>query len=124
VGIEIYKTVPLPLFCVGVKLCHFKGRTQIQCVRNVVLRRILGPTTDEVKKGWSKLHNDKFHNLYSLPCIIRMIKSRKMRWAAYVACIFRLRNACTIFVGTSEGKRALGRLCCRLNSVRMDIMRV
>jgi hypothetical protein len=45
---------------------------------NRVLRRIFGPKTDEVRGGWRKLHNEEFHNLYSSPSIIRMIKSRKM----------------------------------------------
>jgi hypothetical protein len=46
---------------------------------NRVLRRIFGPKRDEVTGEWRKLHNEKLHNLYSLPNIIRMIKSRKMR---------------------------------------------
>jgi hypothetical protein len=51
---------------------------------NRVLRRIFGLKRDEVIGGWRKLHNEKLHNLYSLPSIIRMIKSRRMRWAGYV----------------------------------------
>jgi hypothetical protein len=52
---------------------------------NRVLRRILGPKKDEVTGGWRKLHNEKLHNLYSSPNIIRMIKLRIMRLAGYVA---------------------------------------
>jgi hypothetical protein len=52
---------------------------------NRVLRRIFGPKRDEVTRGWRKLHNEVLHNLYSLPSIIRMIKSRRMRWAGHVA---------------------------------------
>jgi hypothetical protein len=51
---------------------------------NRVLRRIFGPKRDEVT-GWRKLHNEELHNLYSSPSIIRMIKSRRMRWAGHVA---------------------------------------
>jgi hypothetical protein len=51
---------------------------------NRVLRRIFGPKRDEVTGGWGKLHNEGLHNLYSLPNIIRMIKSRRMRWAGHV----------------------------------------
>jgi hypothetical protein len=54
---------------------------------NKVLRRICGPNKDEVLGGWRKLHNEKLHNLYSLPSIIRMIKSSRMRWAWHVACM-------------------------------------
>jgi hypothetical protein len=49
-----------------------------------VLRRILGPKRDKVTGDWRKLHNEELHNLYSSPNIIRMIKSRRMRWAGHV----------------------------------------
>jgi hypothetical protein len=52
---------------------------------NRVLRRIFGPKRDEVTGDWRKLHNEEFHNLYSSPSIIRMIKSRMVRWAGHVA---------------------------------------
>jgi hypothetical protein len=52
---------------------------------NRVLRRIFGPKRDEVMGDWRKLHNEELHNLYSSPCVIRMIKSRRMRWAGHVA---------------------------------------
>jgi hypothetical protein len=45
-----------------------------------MLKRIFGPKRDKVMGGWRKLHNEELHNLYSSPTIIRMIKSRKMRW--------------------------------------------
>jgi hypothetical protein len=53
---------------------------------NRVLRRIFGLKRHEVKGGWIKLHKE-FHNSYSSPSIIRIIKSRGIRWAGYVACI-------------------------------------
>jgi hypothetical protein len=52
---------------------------------NRVLRRISGPKRDGVTGGWKKLHNKELHNLYSSPHIIRIIKSRRMRWAGHVA---------------------------------------
>jgi hypothetical protein len=52
---------------------------------NMMLRRIFGPKRDEVTGGWRKLHNQELHNLYSSPSIIRMSKSRRMRWAEHVA---------------------------------------
>jgi hypothetical protein len=52
---------------------------------NRVLMRIFGPKKDEVTGSWRKLHNEELHNLYSTPSIIRMIKSRRMRWAGHVA---------------------------------------
>jgi hypothetical protein len=51
---------------------------------NRVLRRIFGPKRDEVTGGWRKLHNEELHNLYFSPSIIRMIKSRRKRWAGNV----------------------------------------
>jgi hypothetical protein len=52
-----------------------------------VLRRIFGPKRDERTGDWRKLHNEELHNLYSSPTIIRVIKSRRMRWAGHVARI-------------------------------------
>jgi hypothetical protein len=52
---------------------------------NRVLRRIFGPKRDEVAGEWRKLHNKELHDLYSSPSIIRIIKSRRMRWAGHVA---------------------------------------
>jgi hypothetical protein len=76
---------------------------------NRVLRRISGPKRDEVTVGWRKLHNEELHNLYSSPSIIRMIKSRWMRWAGHVVRMGEKRNAYSIWVGTPERKRPLGR---------------
>jgi hypothetical protein len=55
------------------------------------------------------MHNEELHNLYSLRRIIRMIKSRRMRWAGHVAYMGAKRNACRILLGNPEGKRPLGR---------------
>jgi hypothetical protein len=51
---------------------------------NRVLRRIFGPKRDEVTAEWRKLHNEELNDLYSLPNMIRVIKSRRMRWAGHV----------------------------------------
>jgi hypothetical protein len=73
---------------------------------NRVLRRIFGPTRGEVVGGWRKLHNEELHNVYTSPSIIRMIRSRRMRWAGHVARIGR--SGYRILVGKPEGKRPLG----------------
>jgi hypothetical protein len=62
-----------------------------------------------VTGGLRKLHNEELHNLYSSPSIIRMIKSRRMRWAGHVARMREKRNAYRILVGKPEGKRPVGR---------------
>jgi hypothetical protein len=59
-------------------------------------------TVDDVTGGWRKLHNEKLHNLYSSPSIIRMIKSRRMRWAGQVVRMGEKRNAYMILVGNPE----------------------
>jgi hypothetical protein len=60
-----------------------------------------------VTGGWGKLHTEELHHLYSSPSIIRMIKSRRMRWSGYVARMREKRNAYRILVGTPEGKISL-----------------
>jgi hypothetical protein len=71
---------------------------------NRVLRRIFGPKRDEVTGEWRKLHNEELRDLYSSPSIIRIIKSRRMRWASYVARVGRTRWASYVArVGRTEG---------------------
>jgi hypothetical protein len=82
---------------------------RLRVFENRVLRTIFGPKRDEVTGDWRKLHNEELHNLYSSPNIIRMIKSRRIRWAGHEARMGEKRNAYRILVGKSEGKRPLGR---------------
>jgi hypothetical protein len=87
--------------------------------------RIFGPKRDEVTRGWRKLHNEELHNLYSSPSIIRMIKSRRMRWAGHVTRMGEARNAYRILVGKPEGKRSLRRPRHRwVDNIKMDLMGV
>jgi hypothetical protein len=67
--------------------------------------RIFGPKRDEVTGGWRKLHIEKLHNVYFSPSIIRMIKTRRMRWARDVARMWEKRNTYRRLVGKLEGKR-------------------
>jgi hypothetical protein len=62
-----------------------------------------------VTRGWRKLHNEELHNVYATPSIIRMIKSRRIKWAGHVARMGERRNAYKILVGKPEGRRLLGR---------------
>jgi len=63
-----------------------------------VLRRILGPKREEVVGGWRRLHNEELHNLYASPNMIRVIKSKRMRWLGHVACMRQTRNAYNVLV--------------------------
>jgi hypothetical protein len=82
---------------------------RLRVFENRVLRRIFGLKRNEVTGLWGKLRNEELHNSYSSPNIIRMIKSRWMRWAGLVAQMRDKRNAYRILVGKPEGKRLLGR---------------
>jgi hypothetical protein len=74
-----------------------------------VLRRIFGSKRDEVTGEWRRLHNEELNDLYSSPNIIRVIQSRRMRWAGHVACMGEGRGAYRILVWRPEGRRPLGR---------------
>jgi hypothetical protein len=82
---------------------------RLRVFENKVRRRIFGRKRDKVTRGLRKLHNKALHNLYSLRSIIRMIKSRRMRWAGHVAQMGEKRDPYRILVGNPEGNRPQGR---------------
>ena len=75
---------------------------------NKVLRRIFGPRRDEVTGDWRRLHNEELNDLYCSPNTVRVIKSRRMRWAGHVARMCEERGAYRVLVGKPEGKRTTG----------------
>jgi len=92
---------------------------------NRVLRRIFGLKRDEVTGEWGKLHNEELNDLYSLPNIVRVKKSRRMRWAGQVARMGERRGVYRASVGKREGKRSLGRPRRRWkNNIKMDLQEV
>jgi hypothetical protein len=87
--------------------------------------RIFGPKRDEVTGGWRKLHNEELRDLHSSPSIIRMIKSRRMRWAGHVARMGRKRIAYRLLFGKPEGNRPLGRPRCKwADNIKMDLLEI
>ena len=74
-----------------------------------VLRRVFGPKRNEVTGEWRKLHDEELNDLYSLPNIVRVLKSRRMRWAGHMARMGEDRGVHRVLVGKPEGKRPLGR---------------
>jgi len=74
-----------------------------------VLRRAFRPKRDEVTGEWRKLRNEELRDLYFLPNIVRVVKSRRMRWAGHVAHMGQGRGVYGVLVGKPEGKRPLGR---------------
>jgi hypothetical protein len=90
-----------------------------------VLRRIFGPRRDGVTGGWRKLHSEELHNLYSSPSVIRIIKSRKMRWVGHVARMGEKRNVYRLLVGKPAGMRPLGRARSRwIGNIKMDLLEI
>jgi hypothetical protein len=87
--------------------------------------KIFKPKKDAVARSWRKLHNEGLHNFYSLLSIIRMIKSRRARWAGHVARMGPKMNAYRILVGKPEGKRPLGRQRQRwVDNIKMDLREI
>jgi hypothetical protein len=83
--------------------------------------RVFGPKREE-DGSWRKLHNDEIHNLYSSLNIVRVIKSRRMRWEGHVARMGEGRGVYRVLVGRPEGKRPLGRPRRRWeDSIKMDL---
>jgi len=89
-----------------------------------VLRGVFGPKRDEVTGEWRKLHNE-LRDLYSLPNIVRVVKSRRVRWAGHVAHMGEGRGVHRVLVGRPEGKRPLGRPRRRWeDNIKMDLREV
>jgi hypothetical protein len=92
---------------------------------NRVLRRIFGPKRDGVTGEWRKLYNEELHNLYSSLSIIRIIKSRRMRWAGHVTRMGEKRNVYRLLVAKPEGKSPLGRPRRRwMDNIKMDLLEI
>jgi hypothetical protein len=72
---------------------------RLRVFENRVLRTIFGPKRDEVTGDWRKLHNEDLNDLYCSPNIVRVIKSRRMRWAGHVARMGERRGVCRVLVG-------------------------
>ena len=90
-----------------------------------MLRRLFGPKRDVVTGEWRKLHNEELNDLYSLPNIVRVVKSRRMRWAGHVARMGEDRAVRRVLVGKPVGKRPLVRPRRRWDdNIKMDLQEV
>ena len=98
---------------------------KLRVFENMVLKRIYGPRRDEVTREWRRLHNEELNDLYCSPNIVRVIKSRRMRWAGYVARMGEERGLYRVLVGKPEGRRPMGRPRHRwVDNIRMDLHEV
>ena len=86
---------------------------------------VFGSKRDEVTGEWRKLHNEQLRDLYSLPNIVRVVKSRRMRWVWHVARMGEGRDVHRVLVGKPEGKRPFGRPRHRWeDNIKMDLREV
>ena len=85
--IKTYRSIILPVVLYGCETLSltFREERKLRVFENMVLRRIFGPRRDEVTGEWRRLHNEELNNFYSSTNIVRVIKSRRMRWAGHVA---------------------------------------
>jgi len=90
-----------------------------------VLRRVIRSKSDEITGEWRKLHIEVLSDLFSLPNIVRVVKSRRMRWAEHVARMEQGRGVYRVLVGNPEGKKQLGRARHRSeDNIKMDLYEV
>jgi hypothetical protein len=109
--IKIYRTIILPVVLYGCETWSLTLReeSRLRVFGNRVLRRVFGPKRDEVTREWRKLRNEELSDLYSLPNIVRVVKSRRMSWAGHVARMGEGRGVYRVTVRRPEGKSPLGR---------------
>jgi len=119
----MYRTIILPVVLYGCETWSLTLREEmkLRVFENMVLR-IFGHRREEVTAEWKRLHNEELNDLYSSPNIVRVIKSRRMRWAGYVAHMGEERGVYSVLVGKPEGRRPLGRPRRRwMGNIRMDL---
>ena len=91
---------------------------------NRVLKRVFEPKRDEVTEERRKLHNEELRDLYSLPNIVQVVKSRRIRWAGHVARMGEGKVVHTVIVGKPEGKRLLERPRRKWEDIKLDLREV
>jgi hypothetical protein len=97
-------------------------KRKLRVFENKVFRRIFGHRREEVTGEWRRLHNEELNDFYSSPNIVRVINSRRMRWAGHVARMGEKRVVYRFLVGKPEGRRPLGRPRRRwVDNIRTDL---
>jgi hypothetical protein len=125
--IKIYRNTILPVVLYGCETCSLTLREErrLRVFENRVLRRIFGLKRNEVTGEWRKLHNEEVNGLYFSANIVRVIKSRRMKWSGHVAPMGERRGIYRVLVVKPEGKRPLGRpRCAWEDNIKMDFQEV
>jgi len=124
---KIYRTIILSVLLCGCETWSLtlQEESKVRVFENKVLRRIFGPRRDEVTGDWRRLHNEELDDLYRSPNILRVIKSRRMRWAGHVARMGEKGGVYRVLMGKPEGRRPLGRPRRGwVDNIRMDLQEV
>jgi hypothetical protein len=123
----MYNTVLLPVVLYGCETWSLTLREEhgLRMFENQVLRRIFGPKRYEVTGGWREFRKKDLRDLYSSASIIRIIKSRRMRWAGHVARMGEKRNVYRLLVGKPKGRGPIGRPRRRwVNNIKIDLLEI
>jgi hypothetical protein len=125
--IKIYRTTNLSVVLYGCETWSptLREERSLRVFENRVLRRVFGRKRDEVTGEWRKLHNEELNDLYTLPNIVRVVNSRRIRWAGHVARMGEDRGVYRVLVGKPEGISLLGRPRRRWeDNIKMDLQEV
>ena len=111
IKIKIYRSITLPLVLYGCETWSLTLREECRSrvFENGVLRRIFGRKRDALTGEWRELHNEELNDLYCSPKIVRVTKSKRMRWMGLVARMGEKRGVYRVLLRKREGKRPLGR---------------
>jgi len=122
IKIKIHRAIILSVVFYGCETWSltFREERRLRMSENRALRRILASKRDEVTGEWRKLHNVELSELFS-PIIIRVIKSRRMRWAGYIACMGKRRGLCRVSVGKTGGKETTWKTPVEMGESRMGV---
>jgi len=119
-GIKAYRTKILPFVLYGCETWSltFREGLRLRVFENRVLRRVFGPKRDDVTGEWRKLHNEELNDLYCSPNVVRVIKSRRMRWAGLVARMGERRG---VYRENLENPGVDGRIILRWIFIKWDV---
>jgi hypothetical protein len=110
-NLNLYRTIILPVVLYGCETWSLTLREErkLKVSENMVLRKMFGPRRDKVMGEWRRLQNEELNDMYSSPSTVRVIKSRRMKWAGHVVHMGEERGVYRVLVGKPEGKRPRGR---------------